>query len=62
VTDAEGKPRVLLLSPGHTHDITLAPALIAAAGPIKCLISDKASDANGLRLLLAAQRAKAVIP
>ena len=40
----------------------LAPALVAAAGPIKRLIADKAYDANSLRNLLAAQRAKAVIP
>jgi transposase len=36
--------------------------LIAAAGPIKRLIADKAYDANSLRQLLADQRAKAVIP
>ena len=40
----------------------LAPALVAAAGPIKRLIADKAYDANSLRNLLAAQRATAVIP
>jgi transposase len=40
----------------------LAPALLAAAGPIKRLIADKAYDANSLRQLLAAGRAKAVIP
>jgi transposase len=62
LTDAEGKPRALLLSPGHTHDIMLAPALVAAAGPIKRLIADKAYDANSLRNLLAGQKAKAVIP
>jgi transposase len=62
LTDAEGRPRVLLLSPGNINDIVLAPALIAAAGPIKCLIADKAYDANSLRQLLANQGAKAVIP
>ena len=40
----------------------LAPALVAAAGPIKRLIADKAYDANSLRNLLAARRAIAVIP
>jgi transposase len=40
----------------------MAPALIAAAGPIKRLIADKAYDANSLRHLLAEQGAKAVIP
>jgi transposase len=62
LTDAEGRPRVLLLSPGNTNDIALAPSLVAAAGPIKRLIADKAYDANSLRQLLADQRAKAVIP
>lgn len=40
----------------------MAPALVAAAGPIKRLIADKAYDANSLRRLLAEQGAKAVIP
>ncbi len=62
MTDDEGRPRVLLLSPGNINDIVLAPALLAAAGPIKGLIADKAYDANSLRQLLADQRAKAVIP
>ena len=62
LTDDEGRPRVLLLSPGNINDIALAPALLAAAGPIKSLIADKAYDANSLRQLLAARRAKAVIP
>ncbi|HSH62955.1 MAG TPA: IS5 family transposase [Methyloceanibacter sp.] len=62
LTDAEGRPRVLLLSPGNVNDIALAPALLAAAGPIKHLIADKAYDANSLRRLLAGQGAKAVIP
>jgi transposase len=62
LTDAAGRPLVLLLSPGNTNDIALAPSLIAAAGPIKRLIADKAYDANSLRQLLADQGAKAVIP
>ena len=53
---------MLLLSPGNVNDIAFAPALIAAAGPIKRLIADKAYDANSLRQLLADQCAKAVIP
>lgn len=36
--------------------------MIAAIGPINCLIADKAYDANSLRQLLADQGAKAVIP
>jgi len=62
LTDAEGRPRVLLLSPGNINDIALAPALLAAVGPIKRLIADKAYDANSLRQLLANQGIRAVIP
>ena len=62
MTDDTGRPRVLLLSPGNVNDIALAPALLAAAGPIKRLIADKAYDANNLRKLLAERGAKAVIP
>jgi transposase len=62
LTDAAGRPRVLMLSPGNINDIALAPALLAAVGPIKRLIADKAYDANSLRQLLAGQGAKAVIP
>lgn len=62
MTDDTGRPRVLLLSPGNVNDIALAPALLAAAGPIKRLLADKAYDANNLRKLLADQGAKAVIP
>lgn len=53
---------MLLLSPGNVNDIVFAPALIAAAGPIKRLIADKAYDANSLRQLPAEQGVKAVIP
>ena len=53
---------MLLLSPGNVNDIAFAPALIAAAGPIKRLIADKAYDANSLRQLLADHGAKVVIP
>jgi transposase len=62
LTDEEGRPRVLLLSPGNVNDIALAPALLAAAVPVRCLIADKAYDANSLRQLLADQRGRAVIP
>jgi transposase len=62
LTDAEGRPRVLLLTPGNIADITPAPALIAAAGPIERLAADKGYDANSLRSLLADQGTEAVIP
>jgi transposase len=62
LTDNQGRPCVLLLSPGNINDIALAPALLAAIGPIQRLIADKAYDANSLRRLLADRSVKAVIP
>lgn len=62
MTDTDGRPRVLLLSPGNINDIAMAPALVAAAGPVKRLIADKAYDANSLRQLLDDRKIKAVIP
>jgi transposase len=40
----------------------MAPELLAAAGPIKRLIADKAYDTNRLRALLSDQGIEAVIP
>jgi transposase len=53
---------LFLLSPGNTHDVVMAPALIDAAGPISRLIADKAYDTNALRALLAGRAIEAVIP
>jgi transposase len=44
------------------HDVMMAPELISAAGPIKCLIADKAYDTNRLRNLLAQLDIDVVIP
>ena len=60
--DDQGRPRVLLLSAGNTNDISMAAALIQAAGPIRRLLADKGYDADHLRKLLAEQGAEAVIP
>lgn len=40
----------------------MASALLAAAGPIRCLLADKGYDADHLRAALAARKIKAVIP
>jgi transposase len=53
---------VLLLSPGNINDISMAEALIAAAGPIRRLLADKGYDAAHLRRFLAARGTEAVIP
>ena len=53
---------MLLLSAGNINDISMATALIQAAGPFRRLLADKAYDANHLRKLLAERGAEAVIP
>lgn len=53
---------MFLLSPGNSHDIVTAPALVAAAGPFERLTADKAYDANSFRALLQVRGAEAVIP
>jgi transposase len=62
LTDALGRPRVLLVAPGNVHDVMMAPELLNAAGPIKRLLADKAYDTNNLRNLLAQAGVEAVIP
>jgi len=40
----------------------MAPALVAAAGPVSRLMADKAYDTNSLRALLAAKGIEPIIP
>ena len=60
--DDQGRPRVLLLSAGNTNDITMAQALVEAAGPFQKLLADRGYDADHLRNRLAERQAEAVIP
>ena len=53
---------MLLLSAGNINDISMAEALILAAGPFRRLLADKGYDANHFRKLLAERGAEAVIP
>lgn len=62
MSDAFGRPLVLLIAPGNLHDVMMAPELLAAVGPIKRLLADKAYDTNRLRSLLAEHDVEAVIP
>lgn len=62
LTDSQGRPRVLLLSPGNINDMTMAAELIHAAGPFKRLIADRGYDTNAIRELIAQRGAEAVIP
>src|SRR5690606_32123195 len=62
LVDDRGRPRVLLLSAGNINDISMAAALIQAAGPFRKLLADKGYDADHLRRLLAERGTEAVIP
>ena len=54
---------MLQLSAGNVNDMTIAPALIAAAqGRFTCLLADRGYDTNAIRALLARDGAEAVIP
>ena len=53
---------MLLLTAGNINDISIARALLKAAGPVRQLIADRGYDANHLRRFLAEQQAEAVIP
>jgi len=63
LTDAAGRPRVLLISAGNVNDMTMAAALIeAAAGRFDKLIADKGYDTNAIRVAIADLGAEVVIP
>jgi transposase len=63
LTDAGGRPRILLISPGNTSDMTMAPALIeAASGRFDKLIADRGYDSNAIRAAIEKQNAEVVIP
>jgi transposase len=62
LTDAAGRPRVLMITPGNLHDVMMAEELLSAAGPVERLLADKAYDTNRLRSFLAEHSIEAVIP
>ena len=41
LTNAEGRPPLFLLSPGNTHDVVMAPALVENASAIARLWATK---------------------
>ena len=51
-----------MLTAGNINDISVARALLQAAGPVRRLIADRGYDANHLRRFLAELPAEAVIP
>jgi transposase len=62
IVDVHGRPRVLALSPGNTHDIKPAEAMLDAAKPSVRVLADKAYDSAALRRILAEKKIKAIIP
>ena len=50
-----------MITAGNINDVSLARALLRAAGPIRRLIADRGYDANHLRQFLTDQQAEAVI-
>jgi transposase len=53
---------VLLVSAGNINDMTMAAALIQAAGKFDRLIADKGYDTNAIRDLVRRRGAQVVIP
>jgi transposase len=62
VCDERGRPHVLLLTPGNTHDVKVAEAAIGAVPPSDYLVADKGYDSNALRAWLSERGTVAVIP
>ena len=62
IVDAHGRPRVLCLTGGHTHDIRPVTQMLRRVSPTVRVIADKAYDSKALRETLAADNVKAIIP
>lgn len=62
VCDEKGRPHVLLLTPGNTHDAKVAILAINAVPPSDYLVADKGYDSNALRSWLIERAATPVIP
>lgn len=62
MTDENGLPLKLAITPGEAHDITVAADLLADLGEGRMLLADRAYDADWLRERLIEQGAWANIP
>jgi transposase len=62
LSDADCRPHVLHLTPGHNADIAVAPEVLALAPPMRALIADKGYDGDALRADIVNRGAKPVIP
>ena len=61
MVDAIGQLIQGRLTEGQVHDVTQAPALLSSIAA-KCVVADKAYDAQAFRHLIASMGAQAVIP
>ena len=62
VTDAEGRPRVIQLTPGNTNDHKPAQHCLELMPPPRFVIADKGYDSAPLRQWLLQRGSEAVIP
>lgn len=62
ICDEQGRPHVLLLTPGNTHDVKVADLAIGAVPPSDYLVADKGYDSNALRFWLIERGTVPVIP
>ena len=62
ICDKKGRPHVLLLTSGNTHDAKVAILAINAAPPSEYPVADKGYDSNALRSWLIERAATPVIP
>lgn len=62
MANAQGQPLAFVLTPGNVADISVAACLLDGIAPPRCLLADKAYDADHLRKPLEAQGAEVVIP
>lgn len=62
IADPHGRPRVLCLTGGNTHDSVPAKAMFALVAPTVRVLADAAYDSAPLRNWLAEKNVKAIIP
>ena len=62
ICDEKGRPQILLLTPGNTHDAKVAIQTINAVPPSDYLVAEKGYDSNALRSWLIERGTSPVIP
>ena len=62
ICDTQGRPHVLMITPGNVHDMRAAKACIAAIPPSRELVGDKGYCSNDLLAWLEDRGTQVVIP